>query len=89
MKNWVFVHIEESVPEIYNHISTEFLLNYQRSMLLALVEKELLSTSQMERCMEEIYRHHAKEPTTLQKRCASENCTVDKNERMVFDTSHV
>ena len=56
-----FIYIGEPVPKIDKGSHADFILNYQRSVLLALVKKELLIISQYERCVEELERQQNKE----------------------------
>jgi hypothetical protein len=51
-----YIYVGEPIPKIDNSTHIDFILNYQRSVLLALVKRELLTQSQCERCMEELER---------------------------------
>jgi len=55
-----FIYVGEPVPKIDKSSHADFILNYQRSVLLALVKREFLSASQYERCMEEFERQQNK-----------------------------
>jgi len=49
-----FIYVGDPIPQIDNGSHANFLLNYQRSVFLALVKRNLLTVSQFERCMEEL-----------------------------------
>ena len=51
-----FVYVGDPIPKIENDIHANFLLNYQKSILNALLKKNLLTPSQCERCLEELER---------------------------------
>ena len=55
-----FIYVGEPVPKIDKSSHADFILNYQRSVLLALVKRELLTASQYERCMEQLERQQNK-----------------------------
>jgi len=57
-KHREFNYVGEPISKIDSSKDADFLLNFQKSMLLSLVERKLLTTSQMERCMDEISRQH-------------------------------
>lgn len=42
------------MPELYEKEHAEFFLNLQKSILLSLKEKKLLTTSQYEKCVSEL-----------------------------------
>ena len=51
-----FVYTGGPVPKIGRSSYSAFVLQVQKAMLLSLVEKKLLSVSQMERVMDELER---------------------------------
>ena len=51
MKQREFVYVGEPVPKIDKTIHKEFLLNFQKSMLLSLVGRNLLTKNQAERVL--------------------------------------
>ena len=51
MKQREFVYVGEPIPKIDKAIHNEFLLNFQKSMLLSLVERNLLTKNQSERVL--------------------------------------
>ena len=53
-----FMYIGEPVPKIDLYAHSVFVLQLQKALLLSLVEKKLLSTSQMQRIMDELERKH-------------------------------
>ena len=53
-----FIYIGEPVPKIDLYVHSVFVLQLQKALLLSLVEKKLLSTSQMQRIMDELERKH-------------------------------
>ena len=54
------ISVGDSIPKISNDNHADFILNYQQSILLALVKRNLLTLSQYERCMEEFQRQQNK-----------------------------
>ena len=56
MKHRDFVYLGEPIPEIRTSEHSDFLLHLQKSMLLSLVKRNLLSASQMEQVMEKVER---------------------------------
>jgi len=53
-----FVYVGEPIPKIDPVKNADFLLQIQKSMLLSLVQRKLLNTSQMERVMDELENQH-------------------------------
>jgi len=53
-REWVYVG--DTIPKITKENHPDFILNYQKSILLSLVKRNLLTLSQCERCMEELER---------------------------------
>ena len=53
-----FAYIGEPVPKIEPLVHSAFLLQLQNALLLSLAEKKLLSTSQMQRIMDELERKY-------------------------------
>jgi len=51
-----YVYVGEPIPKIETPDNKDFLLNFQRSMLLSLVKRKLLTASQMEQVMDIIVR---------------------------------
>lgn len=49
-----FIFVGESIPEIDPVKSRDFILKYQKSILLTLVKKDLLTHDQVIRCMEKL-----------------------------------
>ena len=54
MKHRDFVYTGEPVPKITQEDYPDFLLQYQRSILLSLVKRGLITLSQCERCIEKL-----------------------------------
>lgn len=54
MKQKEFVYVGKPVPELNEQEYAAFLLNFQKSILLFLEKRELLTHSQRERCMAEL-----------------------------------
>jgi hypothetical protein len=52
MKHRNFIYTGNPVPAVDKKKHADFILNYQKSVLLALVKRNLLSKSQFERCVE-------------------------------------
>ena len=53
-----FVYVGEPIPKINPIKNADFLLQLQKSMLLSLAKKKLLSISQIERVMEKLESQH-------------------------------
>ena len=51
MKHREFVYVGEPIPELNEREHAEFLMNIQRSILLSLEKRNLLTASQRERCL--------------------------------------
>ena len=58
MKHREFVYVGEPVPELNEKEHTAFLMNFQRSILLSLEKRNLLTASQRERCLLELEKQH-------------------------------
>ena len=54
MKHREFIYTGEPVPELNELEHAAFLINFQRSILLSLEKKKLLTASQRERCLLEL-----------------------------------
>ena len=67
MKHREFRYVGEPVPELDQREHAAFLLNIQRSILLSLEKRNLLTVSQRERCLLELekqYRLNQKKATS-------------------------
>ncbi len=67
MKHREFIYVGEPVPELDQREHAAFLLNIQRSILLSLEKRNLLTVSQRERCLLELekqYRLNQKKATS-------------------------
>ena|GEM_PF-3668305 len=51
-----YTYVGSPVSKITKEDNADFILNYQRSVLLALVERKLLTPTQCEQCIEELER---------------------------------
>ena len=63
MKHREFRYVGEPVPELNEQEHTAFLMNFQRSILLSLEKRNLLTASQQERsllALEKQYRQNQK-----------------------------
>ncbi len=49
-----YVYVGDRIPKINFEQHSEFILIYQKSILLSLVERKLLTIEQYERCVEEL-----------------------------------
>ena len=49
-----FTYVGDPIPKIDKDNHANFILNYQQSILLALVKRNLLTLAQYELCMEEL-----------------------------------
>jgi len=49
-----FVYVGDPIPKINEAGNADFILHYQKSILLSLVKRNLLTLSQCERCMDEL-----------------------------------
>lgn len=59
MKHREFIYVGGSVPELNEQEHAAFLMNFQRSILLSLEKRNLLATSQRERCLLEIEKQYS------------------------------
>ncbi len=67
MKHREFRYVGEPVPELNEREHAAFLMNFQRSILLSLEKRNLLTASQRERCLLELekqYRLNQKKATS-------------------------
>lgn len=58
MKYREFVYVGEPVPELNEREHAAFLVNIQKSILLSLEKRNLLTTSQRERCLIELEKRY-------------------------------
>lgn len=54
MKHREFVYVGEPVPELNEREHAAFLMDFQKSILLSLEKRNLLTASQRERCLLEL-----------------------------------
>lgn len=54
MKDKEFVYVGEPVPELNEREHALFLMNFQRSILVSLEKRRLLTASQRKRCLLEL-----------------------------------
>lgn len=59
MKHRQFIYIGGSVPELNEQEHAAFLMNIQRSVILLLEKKNLLTVSQRERCLLELEKQYS------------------------------
>jgi hypothetical protein len=60
MKPRDFIYVGEPIPKIEMPEHTDFIIHLQKSMLLSLVKRELLTSAQMECVMTEIEKQYRK-----------------------------
>ncbi len=58
MKHREFSYVGDPVPELNEREHAAFLMNIQRSILLSLEKRNLLTASQRERCLLELERQY-------------------------------
>ena len=58
MKHREFIYVGEPVPELNEQEHAAFLMNFQKSILLSLEKRNLLTTSQRERCLLELEKQY-------------------------------
>ncbi len=58
LKHREFIYVGEPVPELNEREHAAFLMNFQRSILLSLEKRDLLTTSQRERCLLELEKQY-------------------------------
>ena len=58
MKHREFRYVGDPVPELNEREHKAFLMNIQRSILLSLEKRNLLTASQRERCLLELNKNH-------------------------------
>lgn len=54
-----FVYVGAPVPELNEEEHTDFLVNLQKSILLSLEQRKLLTHSQCERCLSELEKQYS------------------------------
>ena len=59
MKHREFVYVGDPVPELNEQEHAAFLLNIQRSILLSLEQRNLLTPHQRERCITELEQRYS------------------------------
>ncbi|MCI9079431.1 MAG: hypothetical protein HFH68_10980 [Lachnospiraceae bacterium] len=59
MKHREFVYIGGPVPELNELEHAAFFMNFQKSILLSLEKRNLLTASQRERCLLELQKQHS------------------------------
>ncbi len=57
MKHREFRYVGDSVPELNEREHAEFFMNIQRSILLSLEKRNLLTASQRQRCLLELNKN--------------------------------
>ena len=57
MKHREFRYVGDSVPELNEQEHAEFFMNIQRSILLSLEKRNLLTASQRQRCLLELNKN--------------------------------
>lgn len=60
MKHREFVYVGEAVPELNEQEHAAFLFNFQKSILLSLEKRRLLTELQRERCITALENQYAK-----------------------------
>ena len=60
MKHREFVYVGDPVPELNKQEHAAFLMNIQRSILLSLEQRNLLTQHQRERCITELEQRYSK-----------------------------
>ena len=58
MKHREFIYAGEPVPELDEREYAAFLMNFQRAILISLEKRNLLTTSQQERCVLELEKQY-------------------------------
>jgi len=58
LKHREFRYVGEPVPELNEREHAAFFMNVQRSILLSLEKRDLLTASQRERCMFELEKYY-------------------------------
>lgn len=54
-----FVYVGDPIPELNEQEHAAFLMNIQKSILLSLEKRKLLTASQCERCLSEIEKQYS------------------------------
>lgn len=58
MKHREFIYVGEPVPELNEQEHAAFFMNFQKSILLSLEKRNLLTASQRERCLLELEKQY-------------------------------
>ncbi len=59
LKHREFVYVGGPVPKLNEREHAAFLMNFQKSILLSLEKRNLLTASQRERCLLELEKQHS------------------------------
>lgn len=59
LKHREFIYIGDPVPKLNEQEHAAFLMNIQRSILLSLEQRKLLTPSQRERCLKELEKQYS------------------------------
>ncbi len=59
MKHREFIYVGNPIPEINAQEHAEFLMNIQKSILLSLEKRTLLTPSQREHCLHELEKQYS------------------------------
>ena len=62
-----FVYVGDPVPELNEQEHAAFLMNIQKSILLSLEKRKLLTRSQLERCLVELEKQYSQKQSLLRK----------------------
>lgn len=76
MKHREFVYVGEPVPQLDEREHAAFFMNIQRSILLSLEKRNLLTASQRERCMLELKKRYRSDQ---KKQCQAQPQKTDKS----------
>lgn len=58
LKHREFIYVGEPVPELNEQEHAAFFMNFQRSIILSLEKRNLLTVSQRERCLLELEKQY-------------------------------
>ena len=62
-----FVYVGDPVPELNEQEHAAFLMNIQKSILLSLEKRKLLTRSHLERCLVELEKQYSQKQSLLRK----------------------
>lgn len=83
-----FVYIGDPVPELNEQEHAAFLMNIQKSILLSLEKRKLLTHSQRERCLVELEKQYSREQKADAEHNAWRFYIAERKNKFAHSTPH-